>query len=1134
MISIDQSAVLYTNLGLSSSALSYSAFNTALVSAATSSRDYANSTVTAVQAAQTSTQFATAVMDNLGLVTSVIGQAAYDALLPALAAYLDSVGVANRGVVVLQLANIVVGLTTDATYGKAAINLVNATNEAFGYSSTATNTTAKVIEVENTPAPVVSYKLTTAADTYAGTSTDGYTSIEGVVSTLSSANTLNATDKIDGGAGAQLLKVLLNSDFAGFSTGYLKNVKAIELTNGSAGDRTFSAKGITGATSYAIDANDAAVTITNMASAANFKLSNMNATKDFTTSFAVGAAETTGTADAVSLELNSVGVAEDAATTVVEQKIVTVTLGSIETANVTSVGGTNDVGFAGTLKKITVSGDAATTVTAVPGTLTSFDASAATGAFVADLTGAGSTAATLTSVKTGAGNDKITVDEVDLTANAVLSGGDGNDTLTLNSDGGTVQYEMSGFETLALNTISGALTVSGTKTTGLTTVSSVAGTSAAVSLVNMGAGDLAVTAKDGTVDAGDISSDNTGAATVNYTASAANVKSKTAQSPAADYTFASAKSLTVNVGEYTDSANSTTTAASAASLVVNVASGKDAAATPAELTKFGGTVTVAKAASIEVNAVGQINGATISAATATAATITNGTTAGTLTLNAPKLEVLTVKSGNTLDFSGSTLTGVQVATVDIAKGTFTPSALSAISSLTVTGAGTATGSESTASVGALGGNNLYGMTVNASGLKGGFTSTSLNVAAGYNISADVSGVTGNVSLGTVGNAQAGKNVSINATGVAGTFAVGNIAATGAVNVDTATAKKTVSVGTITTDGNVTVTNSSTGTFALGNIDANVKGDINVKLDGTVGAVTIGTFTGKSVTVDASDTIGGVTLSGSTANTFTVTALTAADVSVSSLQASTVGITAATASTGLAVALSGGTLVDTVTVTGNATTASLVLTGNLGTGTDAVTVNGTNYTGTGNQTISVSGLTSYDAATLNGSAVKDTIVGGSGVDTIKGGQGQDTLTGGAGADIFLFSAGDSDVASYDTITDFGTTDVIRVSGVTIARAADNNANGADATKAKIVNGVADFSGITIVANQDTLAEKVTILAGQTSDNDTVLFTHDGSTFLFVETSGNDLVIALTGVALAFTTATQSGNGTDTTGLYGYGA
>jgi serralysin len=55
----------------------------------------------------------------------------------------------------------------------------------------------------------------------------------------------------------------------------------------------------------------------------------------------------------------------------------------------------------------------------------------------------------------------------------------------------------------------------------------------------------------------------------------------------------------------------------------------------------------------------------------------------------------------------------------------------------------------------------------------------------------------------------------------------------------------------------------------------------------------------------------------------------------------------------------------------------------------------------------------------GNTLNNAITGGTGSDTLVGGLGKDKLTGGAGADIFQFSAGDSTVASFDTVADFAT-------------------------------------------------------------------------------------------------------------------
>ncbi|WP_038452369.1 hypothetical protein [Campylobacter fetus] len=85
--------------------------------------------------------------------------------------------------------------------------------------------------------------LTTENDTITGT--EGGDLISGVVSSLASENTLNAGDVIDGGAGSDILKVDLKSNFTGLdSSGVIKGVEKISLLNSGLISRTFDAKGI--------------------------------------------------------------------------------------------------------------------------------------------------------------------------------------------------------------------------------------------------------------------------------------------------------------------------------------------------------------------------------------------------------------------------------------------------------------------------------------------------------------------------------------------------------------------------------------------------------------------------------------------------------------------------------------------------------------------------------------------------------------------------------------------------------------------------------------------------------------------------------------------------------------------------
>ena len=68
-------------------------------------------------------------------------------------------------------------------------------------------------------------------------------------------------------------------------------------------------------------------------------------------------------------------------------------------------------------------------------------------------------------------------------------------------------------------------------------------------------------------------------------------------------------------------------------------------------------------------------------------------------------------------------------------------------------------------------------------------------------------------------------------------------------------------------------------------------------------------------------------------------------------------------------------------------------------------------------------------TLNGLAGNDELIGNGGNDILNGGAGADVLTGGAGNDRFVFSStAETAWATYDTITDLQTNDIIDLSGI----------------------------------------------------------------------------------------------------------
>ena len=84
------------------------------------------------------------------------------------------------------------------------------------------------------------------------------------------------------------------------------------------------------------------------------------------------------------------------------------------------------------------------------------------------------------------------------------------------------------------------------------------------------------------------------------------------------------------------------------------------------------------------------------------------------------------------------------------------------------------------------------------------------------------------------------------------------------------------------------------------------------------------------------------------------------------------------------------------------------------------------------------LTGTGNINLIGSTVANVLIGNSGVNTLVGAGGADTLTGGAGADKFDFNAvGETAWATYDTITDLESTDVIDLASIDANSTASGN-------------------------------------------------------------------------------------------------
>ena len=830
----------------------------------------------------------------------------------------------------------------DAIAARAILNGV--TDAASTVLTPAQVTTALKDQIADATDPIKANNLTltTAADTLTGgTGVDNFT---GVVSSLSSEATLQVTDSLDGAEGNDTLTLNAKGDFTGFTTGSVKNVETITIGNTGTIDRTISTKGITGATTYNLNATGAAVNLSDLA-AAGITVNLAGQAKGSTTlGFTADAVK--GTADVLGLGLNALGTAEvkDAAGVVTTaEAAVTITAAGVETVNAV-VTGHNVVNLAAAdAKALNLSGAGSVKLTAVPAALKTLDASAVQGAVTVDLVAA--TGAT--SVKTGVGADKVTVTVGDdVLANATIDLGQGADTLVLKGTG-VVQYALSNTETVSLSGLTGALTYSGTNTTGLTTIQSAKDQGAqTATFANMGATAINVQLQ-GVSTGTAVSSDHSGATAI------------TVDTPASTATAIAPDLNNVNVS-----------LSKSTSATLNVA----------DKMNYTGVVTATKATGVTVAINGQTTAtAEVSAAEATSVVVSAVANDSVLKLTTAAAKELNITATKSLALTGSTLTAVESVTVASAATT-TVTALSKAANINLSGAGSV-------GLGTVGSATLdYGVTLTATGLasnKAGVGSNkSLDVGTintkGQAITVNASGVMGAVELGAISalnGAAAAGNVSVNLNGTGGAIALGAI-----------------------TGKNVTVdATGALGAVTYGAINTESGGVVSVK-GATLTASTVTVNTGAASTADNTISFTG----GIDTDTFTVVATALFDKKIASLSA-TGGVQAtgqvdtlvlnATAAdlTVTSLTLDG---IEAITVTTTATVNAAGVSGKtLAVNTGILTLTGTAAA----DTIDLSNITGTGSIVLNASAGTDTIKLGALVETIKfdntaATNGADTITG----------------------------------------------------------------------------------------------------------------------------------------------
>jgi hypothetical protein len=677
-----------------------------------------------------------------------------------------------------------------------------ASDETASDETTEEETTEEEV-VETTP--VVNELALTTSSTDETTGTAGADSITGAVSALSAVRTLQVTDTIDGGDGSDTLELQLDTAFSGFTTGSMTGVETVNITNSGSTARTFDATGVTGATAYnvtgAVDLADLAeiATITAGARTANFDIG-----------YAAAAVE--GTADVQTLSITDFGTADDADTDADETSAVAISItAGVETTDLT-VTGVNVVDLNGTgSKAITATGTGSLEITDIDSATKTIDASGVAGAVTISDT---ATPTVMTSIKTGAGDDSVTITDIsaDVAANATISGGDGDDTLVVKGTA-TTQLAQTGFETMNFGALGGALNMSMSKSSGVDTLIASKTMNDDVTLSSVGEQAMTINVQGVNSANKAIASDHSGATTV------------TIDTPAATATATARSANTIDV-----------TTSKSTSVDLDVAAKMD----------WDGVLTAAKAESVVVSIDGgTTSGAQIVAASATTIEIDSVAAASTLLLNAKSATELTITAAKDLDIGNATLAAVEYLTTAGKGGIdLTGEQLEGIASID----SSTTGNLSFDDLGSATLDNS--ITATFAGI--GDLTIDNTTTNGENITLTVSGGTGNIDFDDV-NAGSTANVTITAA-TAGTFDVD--AVTGddiEIDVSGVVGATTYS-GAITTSGNLTVVGS---TLQANDLDAN-----KVVVDGTTNVID---FTGglgiDKITIENDTTTTSVTLKG---------------------------------------------------------------------------------------------------------------------------------------------------------------------------------------------------------------------------------------------------------------------------------
>jgi Ca2+-binding RTX toxin-like protein len=959
---------------------------------------------------KTDLQVANTILTNLGL-TSITG------LDNWLSAQLTAAGstAAAKGAALVSILNGYANMTSDATYGSYATSFNAKVEAGLVKSQTAgaaggAYATADVVTVTNN-----TLTLTTGVDT--GAAFTGGSGNDTFNADLSSAgaNTLNALDKLSGGAGDDTLNAVLAADVTPSSITGIESI----IATGSGGARTLGLTNATGVTSVTASGSaGGTLTVTGIAAGANLAVQSQAVGADFQY------ATTTGT-QAANLSVAAVTGAA------------TITVDGVETIAVTASGSASTYQLAAdSVTSLSIAGATNQTVTLADMTgVSHFDASAATGNVSLTLINqSGLLATTDLTVTGGSGNDTLVVSS-HTQSDISVNGGAGNDTIT-HTAASTADTINGGEGTDTLSTTDARVDALDDATPTTYTITNIE---------TLSISDQYGASTDLTLDTMDIATSITKVVLANSAANTAiTADAVTIEGPAGSFTVDLGSANATNTGRVLDDTLTLQDTGTAVTDSVSLVNKSTVSSTGLAIDVFAGqSVTSTGYESVSINTGANTGGAEQTIATLT---ITPDSTDAAVSL--------TVSGANAFDITTSlTTTSTAKMTVD-ASGLAAQAAGTTTFDINSTSQGTGgtasiTGSDGDDSivvgnfastiVGGAGNDTLTGGTAKDN-IQGGDGIDTISDGGGNDT---ISGGAGNDSItisGTSVNVDAGDgNDTVNADA---TLSSGDVVNGGAGNdtlaidaaatasssqgvtnfeylrADTALTQDMVQFTTNTgftrlisnVAGNVTFNNVSSNVTELRSLthDGGDTLTFDRLLDNSSNAVTVGTYTNANTTIntlvaDDEETInfvaGGATTAG---RTFTVTALTAADlvtlnVSGATNFTTTIGSTSealatvdASSNTGT-VSISATNATTDVTMTGSATAASTLVGGS---GADVIT-----------------GGTTADS--LTGGSGADTISGGNGDDSLLGGASADSITGGEGADVITGGTGNDTIVLTET-------------------------------------------------------------------------------------------------------------------------